>query len=1356
MSPQRNDCLRLLRALGLLWLALLAFGAQHAGAAPPRIAVLTTSPVPAGKFEPLQAMARAHGMTLGARYLERMSAQDVAPFIDGAAMLILDAPRDHIVTDMLARLGPLWTNARVPRLLIATDRFEAHGVDAALGKRVHAYYVNGGRANFDAMMRTLAAQQFRLRAAMGEDSTIPAPVIFPKAAYYHPRLASVVTESPDAALAVSGHAGEPVIGVAIHQAYVSGLDSAFVDDLVARIEARGARALVFYSPVMDADGVLRMAAPGGKRITDVLVNGQIMLNAAGRKAEFETLGIPVLQVMPYRRGDAQDWARDPQGISLTDTPFYLVQPELAGVSDPMLAAATSQKDGSIVSLPAQLDAVADKALALARLQRTPNADKRVAVLFYNYPAGEKNLSASFLNLPRSLSSTLASLHAAGYRTEAANEALLQRELGALLAPFYREGQLGRLLDAGRAAWMPMAQYRRWYDAQPAGFRAEVKARWGEPESSAMATRRNGEAGFAIPRLQLGNVALMPVPPRGERDEAAEKALYHSTRTPLNHFYMAAYLWAREGRDALVHYGTHGTQEWTPGKERGLSVTDQPYLVLGSVPVIYPYIVDDVGEALQAKRRGRATIVSHQTPPFKPAGLHTDLSTLHDQLHNYLQQDEGAVKDTLRDDILARSDRLHLLDDMGWPRALAGAQFTGFLDALHTHLHELAGALQPYGLHTFGESQQPELRLYTVMAMLGPAWLKRVFPQEPEELFALDYRQLAQTAPYAMLRRYVNDGAPLASLADVRQREDMQRARTLYASLDAAPEGEAVLTALAGRYVLAGTGGDPVRNPDALPTGRNLYGFDPSKVPSREAWQAGQAAAEAMIADWRARHGRWPAKLAFSLWSVETMRHQGMLEAQALAAMGIRPQWDGGGRVIGVEAIPAAELKRPRVDVVLSATGLYRDHFPNLMKWLAEAVRLAAAQPEPDNAVAAGTRLVRERLAQLKAQDMSAERIEALALTRIFASESGNYGTGLNDATLASDSFGSGKAADAKLAGLYLARMQYAYGPDEKTWGEKLPQLNLYAENLKGVEGALLARSSNLYGMLTTDDPFQYLGGIGLAVRHLTGKAPELLISNLRDANHARTETAASFLATELRTRYFHPGWIEGMKAEGYSGALNMLDTVNNFWGWTAVAPEIVRDDQWTEFAEVYVKDKHKLGLDEWFERNAPQAQAQVIERMMEAARKGYWKADPALLRTLAERWQTLAQRHDIRSDNRSFNRDVQQQAGAAGAPGYGMQAPAAAPSGAPKPAAPQAATPPKPRQQAEPQPRSPQPAPPAQTQAVQGMQLVERKPPAAAIVPVLSWLAAGIALGGALLGGAISARRRGGVALLPEKHTKTH
>src|SRR5690606_37861489 len=209
-----------------------------------------------------------------------------------------------------------------------------------------------------------------------------------------------------------------------------------------------------------------------------------------------------------------------------------------------------------------------------------------------------------------------------------------------------------------------------------------------------------------------------------------------------------------------------------------------------------------------------------------------------------------------------------------------------------------------------------------------------------------------------------------------------------------------------------------------------------------------------------------------------------------------------------------------------------------------------------------------------------------------------------------------------------------------------------AEQLRGVQGAVLSRSSNLYGMLTTDDPFQYLGGLGLAVRHLDGQSPELYISNLRDADNPRSETAAGFLARDLRARYFHPGWIKSIQAEGYSGALEVLGTANNLWGWQVTAPETVRSDQWDEFKAVYVDDKLELDINQWFERHHPQAQAQLIERLLEAARKEYWDTDAQTLQQLAQRWQDLAERHDVVSDNAKFNEYVEQAAS-----GFGLAAP---------------------------------------------------------------------------------------------------
>ena len=851
----------------------------------------------------------------------------------------------------------------------------------------------------------------------------------------------------------------------------------------------------------------------------------------------------------------------------------------------------------------------------------------------------------------------------------------------------------------------------------------------------MALRENGAWFFVIPRLKLGNSVILPQPPRGEKKDDQEKAIYHSTAAPLNHFYLAAYLWAREmhSADALVHYGTHGSQEWTPGKERGLSIYDSPYLLLGDVPVIYPYIVDDVGEALQTKRRGRATVISHATPPFAPAGLHGEINHMHDLLHAWFNMTEGEVRDKTRDEVIRLALENRMERDMAWEPARLRGNFREFADALHVQLHDLALANQPLGLAVFGSPAESDLRLFTVMQMLGKPLIAALQPDDPEEMIVGDYKKLRATPAWQLLDKHVRQGE--AYTGDAKLGELLGLAREYWLNLTQTREMPNLLAALDGRYIATSYGGDPVKNPDALPTGRNLYGFDPSRVPTQAAWEAGRAETEKLIAQYRAKHGEYPKKLAFSLWSVETMRHFGVLEAQAFAALGFKPKWDAGGRVIGIEAIPAAELKRPRVDTVLSATGLYRDHFPNVMRWLAQAAAQAAALDEPDNPVAAHSREIEAGLLQRGVEAGLARR---LADTRIFSNQSGSYGTGLDDATLASDTWGVGQggkedraAGDKKLAGLYLARMQYAYGPDEKEWGSLPAQgVNLYAENLKGVQAALLARSSNLYGMLTTDDPFQYLGGIGLAVRSLTGASPELYISNLRDSGAPRMETAAGFLAKELKTRQFHPGWIEAMQKEGYSGALNMLDAVNNLWGWQAVSPEVVRNDQWDELRDIYVNDKYRLGMKDWFERNHPHAQAQMIERMLEAARKGYWQADARSLKALAQRYRELAQRFDVKTYNRKFSAYAAKLAGQ-GMAGYGLAAPA---GGMPERGMPpsQSAVP-REAAQAVPEHAQVNP-PPSQTKMVTGRQMVKQTtapgPDWRASLPGLGLILLAMALGG--------------------------
>jgi cobaltochelatase CobN len=1320
----RFSRLLLAACLAFLVLPLLAPPAQAAS-----VLFIATGNVPPGKFHQLAEIARPHGIEVTVRYVDKLPARVDAGLFAGADAVFFDS---YLLDYVRGKLAGALPGLRAPHAWLYDAEPSWGGLPEPVARRLIAYYVNGGRGNFEGFFATLAAQ-LAGRTLTG----IADPVVFPKTAVYHPKAPGLVFADPLAYLAWKGvdpaaPDRPPIVAVAMHQQYVASMQTDFLDDAIARIEAAGAVPLAFYSPMMEPSVLTDLLQPDGRRVADAMINMQIMLNPEGRRKEFEALGIPVIQAMPYRRGDAADWAADPHGVSLMDVPFYLAQAEYAGVFDIQIAAATRKADEQIVAIAPQAAAVVGKALKLVALQRKPNAEKRLTVFFWNYPGGEKNLSASFLNVPRSLVQTLAALQAEGYATQVpASEHALLPQLQRLMEPYYRGGRLEALLRDGFADLMPVATYREWFATLPQAVRDEITARWGEPEKSAMVIRRRGEAYFVVPRLMLGNVALMPQPPRSEQWDDKERALYHSTKAGPSHFFFATYLWARQQQasDALVHFGTHGIQEWLPGKERGLSVYDPPMLAVGDVPVAYPYIADNIGEAQQAKRRGRAVIVSHQTPPFRPAGLHAQIIAIHDLLHAWLAQDEGAVREQLKKDLLAAVAEGRIHRDMGWPLARASDEFPAFVDALHNHLHELAETAQPLGLHTLGKAPDDAHRTATVLLMLGrPFWEAAALqagtaPDEVDEAIVGDYEQLAQSAPYRLLRQSLSPESRLDDLPPALQAE-LRKARQWYADIGADQELPALLAVLAGRHLRTSYGGDPIKNPDAYPTGNNLYGFDPSRVPTRQAWEAGKQAAEQLIAEHRKLTARTPAKLAFSLWSVETMRHQGLLEAQALWLLGVEPQWDAGGRVTGVKLVPRETLGRPRVDVVLSATGLYRDHFPNVMKQLARAVQLAAQAREADNPVAANTQRIAERL---RGQGLPEDAARRAGETRIFASESGRYSTGLDDAALATDTWQGKAEGDRKLAQLYLARMQFAYGPDEAEWGSGSAGgrgVNLYAEHLRGTEGAVLSRSSNTYGMLTTDDPFQYLGGIGLAVRHLDGRAPALYISNLRGAGAGRTENAAQFLAKELATRQFHPGYIKGLMAEGYAGTLQVLDATNNFWGWTAVAREIVRDDQWQEMVDVYVRDKHDLGLKDWFERENPHALAQTVERMLEAARQGYWRADAKVVAELKARYRELAARFDVRSDNARFTEFV----------GYGLQAPAAAPANAAQPPEPQPAVPPP---EAAPPEQPPEPpaeqAPAPQIVTGQVLERIEQTSPATTDVsaPLLALLLAALAAVGA-------------------------
>ncbi len=337
-----------------------------------------------------------------------------------------------------------------------------------------------------------------------------------------------------------------------------------------------------------------------------------------------------------------------------------------------------------------------------------------------------------------------------------------------------------------------------------------------------------------------------------------------------------------------------------------------------------------------------------------------------------------------------------------------------------------------------------------------------------------------------------------------------------------------------------------------------------------------------------------------------------------------------GDIVDVEIIPYSELKRPRVDTVMSITGLYRDTFPQAMKLLAKAVEKIAKLKEENNFLYLNTQAIEKNLLD---QNLSKEDAQMLSTIRVFSNKTGYYGSGVNKIEKTQNFT---QDADEQIAKDYLKERGYYFGSDEGSWNKQIEGVDLYAKNLSKTDAVIFSRSSNLYGMLTSDDPYGYFGALSLAIRSIDKKNPKTYISNLRDVNNAKMQSSAEFMAQELRSRYFHPNWIKEMKDEGYSGTQNVLDVVNNFWGWQVVDPGVVRDDQWQEFFEVYVKDKYDMKLQEWFENSNPDNLAQIMQRMLEAARLGYWQTDEATIKELKERYKELEKKYNIKSYNEKF------------------------------------------------------------------------------------------------------------------------
>jgi cobaltochelatase CobN len=1057
-------------------------------------------------------------------------------------------------------------------------------------EEVNRYYRQNGVENMTQLIL------FLLKRDCGQIVSYREPVMVPQEGFYLKGENRVVQTYAEYRQAYKSRPG-PWVGIPFFKTTIDTGETQLIDAIIERLENEGLNVLPVFGYPSELVVERFLMDENGKARVQAVVGVSLKVGLSPRRAIpiLTRLGVPVIDVITLASQSLEEWERSPVGLDIFERSSMVGLPELAGIIQPTVVASREKvfdtagglEYVTVSPIPERINRVVERVKAWINLQEKKNSEKRVALIYYNYPPGKQNIGAAYLNvLPGSLYQILARLAAEGYET--AQGDLSRERLFEDIHAFGRNignwapAEVDRLARSGRAVLIPLMMYKAWFTELPADFRKSVIKDWGEPENSGIMIWRNesGKKFLVLPGVRYGNILFTPQPSRGWEQDI--RKAYHNPNIAPHHQYIAFYLWLKREfkADAVAHLGTHGTHEWLGGKEVGFTREDPPEILIQDMPNIYPYIVDDVGEGLQAKRRGMGVVIDHMTPPFDKAGMNRDLKELAALISDYTSAREKSPQ--LAAAKLEEINRITAKSGMLTDLKISAIRMFEDIETLDDYIREISETIAPFGLHTFGKSPEPAYRRSTAEAIIAVE--KRLTRAEREKRIAALEDALEKSGPREL---------------------------------------DSFVAALAGRYIPAGTGNDPIRNPDSLPTGKNFYSFDPSRVPSPVTYETGARLARELIGKYRQGHGVYPDKLTYNIWATETIRHEGVMESQIMHLMGVRPTWDERGRVQGVEAIPRTELGRPRIDVTMAPSGLYRDLFSRLMSLLDDAVSVARDQDEQDNCVRNNMLKTRK---MLMAKGVSGEKAGRLASVRIFCEPSGAYGTGLDKVIVASNTWDNQQ----QVADVYFRRMSHLYG--QGYWGDKEKQGNedlgdtLLKNALSGSKIAIHSRSTNTIGVLDTDDFYQYLGGTAMAIRALDGRTPEVYVSNMTNPQRAVQETLEKTMGREMRARYLNPEWIKAMMKEGYAGARFVDKVTEHLWGWQVTVPEAVDAAKWQEMYETYVLDRNGLGMKELFRQSKNMwAYQSLVARMLETVRKQYWKPDRKVVETLAVEYAEAAQ-----------------------------------------------------------------------------------------------------------------------------------
>ncbi|WP_285780434.1 cobaltochelatase subunit CobN [Microtetraspora sp. NBRC 13810] len=1030
----------------------------------------------------------------------------------------------------------------------------------------------------------------------------------------------------------------PVVGVLYYRAHHVAGNTAFVETLCRAIEDAGGRALPVYcaslrtaepallETLRTADAlVVTVLAAGGTRPATASAGGDDSAWDVGALAE---LDVPILQGLCLTTS-REAWKANDDGLSPLDAASQVAIPEFDGrIITVPFSFKEIDEDGLTVYVadPERAARVAGIAVRHGLLRHIPAERKKIVVMLSAYPTKHARIgNAVGLDTPASTVKLLAAMRDAGYDLGDGLPGVAGQDGDALIHALIAAG--GQDQDwlteeqlAGNPVRVPAARYRAWFETLPQDLREEIERHWGPPPGELFVDRsRDPDGEIVLAALRSGNLVVMVQPPRGFGENPI--AIYHDPDLPPSHHYLAAYRWLAEefGAHAMVHVGKHGNLEWLPGKSAGMSASCGPDAALGDLPLFYPFLVNDPGEGTQAKRRAHAVLVDHMVPPMARAETYGDIARLEQLLdeHATIAALDPAKLPAIRAQIWTLIQAARLDHDLGIGDRPHDTEFDDFLLHVDGWLCEVKDAQIRDGLHVLGAAPEGRGRVDLVLAMLRARqmWAGReTLPGLREALGLAEDGGAARVSvdeaearARALVEAMEARGWDPAAAPGVAAGEPEQVARILaFAATEIVPrldrtvdEITVLLHALEGGYVPAGPSGSPLRGLiNVLPTGRNFYSVDPRAVPSRLAWETGQAMADSLLERYRADTGEWPRSVGLSVWGTSAMRTAGDDVAEVLALLGVRPVWDDASRrVTGLEPIPTAELGRPRIDVTVRISGFFRDAFPHVVAMLDDAVRLVAGLPEPDE-----DNLVR---AHVRA-DQAAHGDERRATLRVFGSRPGAYGAGLLPLI---DS--RNWRDDADLAEVYAVWGGFAYGRDLDGVPARQDMENAY----RRIAVAAKNVDTREHDIADSDDYFQYHGGMIATVRALTGKAPAAYVGDSTRPDAVRTRTLHEETSRIFRARVVNPNWLAAMRRHGYKGAFELAATVDYLFGYDATTG-VVADWMYDKLAATYVLDPENQAF---MAESNPWALHGIAERLLEAASREMWQSpDPEILAALQE------------------------------------------------------------------------------------------------------------------------------------------